>query len=135
MASGLTLKELYEKYYDAKIGLSTYFVPDSDFSQEAVIGRGEFLSRVFKSDLKGDTLIKYGGALLPSSILPACESFNKIIIIDFLDSNLEVMNQWLNKEPGTIVPCELENHRLYISPENTKREEIDFFLEVSSTKT
>ncbi|XP_078540053.1 nicotinamide N-methyltransferase-like isoform X2 [Lissotriton helveticus] len=111
MSSGLSYKQLYENYYDHDLGLSTYFGSDSDFKQDAFTERGEIFDRWFRSEVKGDILIKYGGALLLSSLLPACEYFNKIIIVDFVGASLKGINQWLDKEPGIIVPCELEKDR------------------------
>ncbi|XP_078540058.1 indolethylamine N-methyltransferase-like [Lissotriton helveticus] len=127
MASGLTLKNLYEKYFDAESNISTYFMPNSEFRHDAFTERGNFFASIFSSgDVKGDILIKYGGTLLTSSLLPACESFKDIFIVDFLDSNLKHVDQWMKKELGTIVPSELEkkDREMWIEKEEKVRKAI-----------
>ncbi|XP_078540089.1 nicotinamide N-methyltransferase-like [Lissotriton helveticus] len=126
MASGLTVKELYDRHFDAKTVLSQYFVPEAGLKQDIVTERGERLASFFSSgNVKGDIMIKYGGSFVPSSLLPACESFNTFIIIDFVDSNLKIFDQWYKQEPGSFIPCELEKYRkMWIEKEGKIRKAI-----------
>ncbi|XP_069470422.1 indolethylamine N-methyltransferase-like isoform X2 [Ambystoma mexicanum] len=53
-----------------------------------------------KGAIKGDTVIQFGGSYVNVALLPACELFKDIIIIDFLDSSLQTATKWLKEEAG-----------------------------------
>ncbi|XP_078538452.1 nicotinamide N-methyltransferase-like [Lissotriton helveticus] len=130
MASGLTVMEFHQKYFDPKTVLSKYFIPEAELKQDIFTQRGERLARFFcTGNVKGDILIKYGGSFVLSSLLPACEFFNEIIIIDFLNSSIKMVDQWRKQEPGSFIPSELEKDRqMWIEKEEKIRKAIKLVI-------
>ncbi|XP_069498892.1 nicotinamide N-methyltransferase-like [Ambystoma mexicanum] len=69
-------------------------------------------------DVKGDTLIYYGGCDTLGYLFPACRFFKEIILAEFLETKLQAARTWINKEPGAFdwslaakYVCELEGNR------------------------
>ncbi|XP_078501115.1 nicotinamide N-methyltransferase-like [Lissotriton helveticus] len=52
--------------------------------------------------VKGDTIMQIGMAYLIHFLLPTCESFKEIFVVDTIDSSLEVVKKWLERDPGAI---------------------------------
>nr|XP_033775024.1 nicotinamide N-methyltransferase-like [Geotrypetes seraphini] len=120
MESEFTTLETYEKCFDTKIYLHTYF---TDSGLCYTNGYMQFIMenmiKTFSSGaVQGNILLGIG--LFPTiyQLLPACNSFKEIIITDFLEQNRQEIELWLKNEPEAFdwtavvkLACELEGNR------------------------
>ncbi|KAJ1088139.1 hypothetical protein NDU88_001298 [Pleurodeles waltl] len=96
----LTWTSLYQKYFDAEKAFAEYYTAESEFTDESVIQPMRQLEDIFASgSVKGDTLIFYGISLNIHLLFPACAYFKEITIMDYLDTNLEYIDNWLKHHP------------------------------------
>ncbi|XP_069495526.1 indolethylamine N-methyltransferase-like [Ambystoma mexicanum] len=117
MASSSAWMELYEKHLHSASAMATYYAEDSAFVEESIRQTLKFIVPVFSSGVvTGDTLIQYGGNL--AMLFPACGCFKEIIYAEFLESHLQSVRKWVEKEPGAFdwspsekYVCELEGNR------------------------
>ncbi|XP_030077012.1 nicotinamide N-methyltransferase [Microcaecilia unicolor] len=121
MESEVTSHETYQKHFDPKVYLETYFAGESGLlsSDGYMKFMLENMFKIFTSgEVQGDILINIGFAPTIYQLLSACESFTEIIITDFMDQNLQEIESWLKEEPGAFDwsavvkhACELEGDR------------------------
>ncbi|XP_069495528.1 nicotinamide N-methyltransferase-like [Ambystoma mexicanum] len=132
MASRSAKCVLYEKDYKVEHFLAAYYNEDSEFLED-IQGLLTQLFGFFSSgEVKGDTLIHYGGCHALSFLFPACGFFKEIILAEFLESRLQAARTWINEEPGAFdwrlaakIVCELEGNReIGIEKEETLRGKI-----------
>ncbi|XP_065273278.1 nicotinamide N-methyltransferase-like [Emys orbicularis] len=114
-------KEAFEKRYDPKDYLKTFYSLDSTSSEKNDILMfllRNFFKTFILDGVKGNTLIRIGAAYSIFELLSACESFKDIIVTNYMDRNCQEMQKWLKKEPGAFnwtpvvkYVCELEGDR------------------------
>ncbi|XP_069495848.1 nicotinamide N-methyltransferase-like [Ambystoma mexicanum] len=133
MASCSARCMLYEKYYKTEHILVTYFHKDCDFLEDS---QRQILTQLFRffssGEVKGDTLIHYGGCHILSFLFPACGFFKEIILAEFLETRLQAARTWINREAGAFdwspaakYVCELEGNReMWIEKEENLRRKI-----------
>ncbi|XP_030076773.1 nicotinamide N-methyltransferase-like isoform X2 [Microcaecilia unicolor] len=120
MASDFTDKETYQKDFDPKAYLDTYYASENGhrITDEYLIFMLKNLFNTFTSGVKGNLLLDIGTGPSIYHLLSACESFNEIIATDYTDRNRQELETWLKKEPGAFdwssvvkFVCELEGDR------------------------
>ncbi|XP_078522384.1 nicotinamide N-methyltransferase-like [Lissotriton helveticus] len=100
MEPGLTWTSVYEKYFDAEKALTEYFTADSEFTDESVIQPMRQLEQLLASgSVKGDTLVLYGVLVNIHLLFPTSAYFKEITIMEYLDTNLQYIDNWLKNHP------------------------------------
>ncbi|XP_078540111.1 nicotinamide N-methyltransferase-like [Lissotriton helveticus] len=100
MEPSLTWTSQYQKYFDSEKGVTEYHTAESEFTDDSVIQPMRQLEQFFASgSVKGDTLVLYGFATNIHLLFPACAYFKEITIMDFLDTGLQYVENWLKNHP------------------------------------
>ncbi|XP_069495842.1 nicotinamide N-methyltransferase-like [Ambystoma mexicanum] len=142
MASRSARCLLYEKLYKAEHILATYIHEDAEFLEEIQLLLTELCGFYSSGDVKGDTLIHYGGCDYLGYLFPACRFFKEIILAEFLETRLQAARTWINKEPGAFdwslaarIVCELEGNReIGIEKEESLRGKITKFIKCEANE-
>ncbi|KAE8592664.1 hypothetical protein XENTR_v10018841 [Xenopus tropicalis] len=103
MATDYTGADVYQKEFDPRSYLETYYNPKSGF-----LVKGGYLNFALKKyhetftvrGVKGETLIDIGHGPSIYQDLSACESFREIIGAEYTDRNREYYEKTLRNEPG-----------------------------------
>ncbi|XP_069473393.1 nicotinamide N-methyltransferase-like [Ambystoma mexicanum] len=115
MANMSCWTSLYGDWFDAERILFEYFTMGSGGFHDAVAQPLQQVDRVVNSiPLKGDLLIAYGISTGTHLLFPACNNFKEIIVVDFLDRNIQLIEKWQKKDPKTFswkraIECLYEN--------------------------
>ncbi|XP_078496198.1 nicotinamide N-methyltransferase-like [Lissotriton helveticus] len=103
MASSMSLKEMYEKLFDPRMFLQTYFVQDCDYVEDTINELLPGYLRILSSSaVKGGSLIQVSMAPLIHYTIPACEYFTEITFACLNDKSMEELQKWLKNEPDTL---------------------------------
>ncbi|XP_068118217.1 nicotinamide N-methyltransferase-like [Hyperolius riggenbachi] len=119
--SGFTGPDHYQKFFDPKIYLETYFrLAGDSMGDDLLHFILKNLAQIFNSgNVKGETLIDIGTGPSIHHLLSACNAFKNIIVSDFTDRNREEFQAWLSNK-STIFDwspilkhvCQLEGGRI-----------------------
>ncbi|XP_029428629.1 nicotinamide N-methyltransferase-like [Rhinatrema bivittatum] len=146
MALDFTDKEIYQRDFDPRAYLDTYYAADvgSFVTDEYLPFILKNLFGTFASGaIRGDTLIDIGSGPSIYQFLSACEYFREIIATDYTDRNLQELEKWLKKEPGAFdwssavkFVCELEGDReKWTEKEEKVRRTVTRLLKCDVTKS
>ncbi|XP_069495520.1 indolethylamine N-methyltransferase-like [Ambystoma mexicanum] len=132
MASRSAKCMLYEEHYKAEHVLAAFHHEDTDYVVDSQLILTELCGFFSSGDVKGDTLIYYGGCHALGYLFPACGFFKEIILAAFLETSLQAARKWIDKEPGAFnwslaakIVCELEgNGEIGIQKEESLRGKI-----------
>ncbi|XP_069470317.1 nicotinamide N-methyltransferase-like [Ambystoma mexicanum] len=93
---------IYKDRFDSERILFEFFTEESGFLHDAVPQLLKQVERVITSvPLKGDLLIAYGISTGIHLLFAACNNFKEIIVVDFLDRNIQLIEKWLKNDPTT----------------------------------
>ncbi|XP_069496640.1 nicotinamide N-methyltransferase-like [Ambystoma mexicanum] len=142
MASCSARCMLYEKLYKAEHFLAAYHQEAAEFLEDIQLLLTELCGFLSSGDVKGDTLINYGGCEILGFLFPACRFFKEIILAEFLESRLQAARTWINKEPGAFdwslaakYVCELEGNReIGIEKEESMRGKIKMLIKCEANE-
>ncbi|XP_078496051.1 nicotinamide N-methyltransferase-like [Lissotriton helveticus] len=102
-ASTMNMKELFEKYFNPRKVLETYFIQDSDFFDDTITQVfTKFLNFSSSGDVKGNSLIALCFGPFAYYTLPLCDNFNEITFACADDKSIQEMQKWLKNEPDTM---------------------------------
>ncbi|XP_069470316.1 nicotinamide N-methyltransferase-like [Ambystoma mexicanum] len=100
MASTRSWLSLYKEHFDLQKYLHEFFTVESGCLPDSVVQPMKQVERVFTSGLvKGDLMIAYGLYVHSHLLFSACDTFKEIIIIDFLDCEVQHTKKWIKKHP------------------------------------
>ncbi|XP_069495213.1 nicotinamide N-methyltransferase-like [Ambystoma mexicanum] len=142
MASRSARCMLFEKHYKAEHSLAAYHHEDAEFLEDSQLVLTELFRFFSSGDVKGDTLIYYGGCHALGYLFPACRFFKEIILAAFLETRLQAARTWINKEPGAFdwslsakIVCKLEGNReIGIEKEESLRRKITKFIKCEANE-
>ncbi|XP_029428902.1 indolethylamine N-methyltransferase-like isoform X2 [Rhinatrema bivittatum] len=102
MESNFTGPNDYQKYFQGRDYLKTYFVFDPpDTRKSWLLFILKQLHQTFSSgDIRGDTLIDISTGPVMYPLFSACECFKEIIITECPGQSQQELEIWLKKEPG-----------------------------------
>ncbi|KAJ1183207.1 hypothetical protein NDU88_000032 [Pleurodeles waltl] len=103
MASGITKKEFYDRFFDPRQYLEDYFVQQSEFFDDITEMFNGSL-KIFSSGghVEGSTLFHILVAPLIYYTIPICDDFTEIIFASPVDKSIEELEKWLKNKPDAI---------------------------------
>ncbi|XP_078496199.1 nicotinamide N-methyltransferase-like [Lissotriton helveticus] len=103
MASGMSLKEMYEKLYDPRKMLQRYFVEDCEIVEDSIKQLFPAYLRILSSSaVKGGSLIQVSIGPVIHYTIPACEYFTEITFACLNDKSMEELQKWLKNDPDAL---------------------------------
>ncbi|XP_078496402.1 nicotinamide N-methyltransferase-like [Lissotriton helveticus] len=133
MASGMSLKEMYEKLYDPRKLLQRYYEEAGDYVEDTVNQLFPAYLRILSScAVKGGSMIYICTAPLIHYILPACEYFTEITVACLNDKSIQELQKWVKNEPDAVdcshaikLLCELQgSSETWIEKQNMVQQKI-----------
>ncbi|KAJ1196355.1 hypothetical protein NDU88_000226 [Pleurodeles waltl] len=103
MASGMSLKEMYDKLFDPRKMIERYFEQDNEFVEDSINQIFPAYLRILSScAVKGGSLIQVSTGPLIQYTIAACEYFDEIIFACLNDKSIEELQKWLKNDPDAM---------------------------------